>query len=66
MGREEGQLPRAGGLQKFLCGLGAGTLAKLGTHPLDVCKKRFQVRRTPRLPNPETWALTLMDSSTRS
>ncbi|KAK9817908.1 hypothetical protein WJX72_004133 [[Myrmecia] bisecta] len=27
----------------FLCGLAAGTIAKLGTHPLDVCKKRFQV-----------------------
>ena len=29
--------------ERFLCGLAAGTLAKLGTHPLDVCKKRFQV-----------------------
>jgi solute carrier family 25 thiamine pyrophosphate transporter 19 len=29
--------------QSFLCGLAAGTLAKLGTHPLDVVKKRFQV-----------------------
>lgn len=30
-------------LQSFVCGLVAGTLAKLGTHPLDVVKKRFQV-----------------------
>jgi len=30
-------------LQSFICGLAAGTLAKLGTHPLDVVKKRFQV-----------------------
>lgn len=30
-------------LQNFVCGLGAGTMAKLGTHPLDVAKKRFQV-----------------------
>ena len=36
------QLP-ASGFQQFLCGLAAGTLAKLATHPLDVCKKRFQV-----------------------
>ena len=28
---------------RFLCGLAAGTLAKLGTHPLDLAKKRFQV-----------------------
>jgi solute carrier family 25 thiamine pyrophosphate transporter 19 len=36
--------PSAGQLrwERFLCGLAAGTLAKLGTHPLDVCKKRFQ------------------------
>ena len=26
-----------------MCGLAAGTIAKLGTHPLDVAKKRFQV-----------------------
>ena len=31
--------PRA----RFLCGLFAGILAKLGTHPMDVAKKRFQV-----------------------
>ena len=30
-------------LQAFACGLAAGMLAKLGTHPLDVAKKRFQV-----------------------
>ncbi|KAL4421633.1 hypothetical protein ABPG75_010924 [Micractinium tetrahymenae] len=29
--------------QYFVCGLAAGMLAKLGTHPLDVAKKRFQV-----------------------
>lgn len=28
---------------RFICGLATGTVAKLGTHPLDVCKKRFQV-----------------------
>lgn len=32
-----------GSLQAFACGLAAGMLAKLGTHPLDVAKKRFQV-----------------------
>jgi len=31
-------------LDRFLCGLAAGMLAKLGTHPLDVAKKRFQAR----------------------
>jgi hypothetical protein len=30
-------------LQAFVCGLAAGTIAKMGTHPLDVAKKRFQV-----------------------
>ena len=30
-------------LQSFVCGLAAGMIAKLGTHPLDVAKKRFQV-----------------------
>lgn len=30
-------------MQAFVCGLAAGMLAKLGTHPLDVAKKRFQV-----------------------
>jgi solute carrier family 25 thiamine pyrophosphate transporter 19 len=33
----------ADALQAVACGLAAGTLAKLGTHPLDVAKKRFQV-----------------------
>ena len=28
----------------FFCGLAAGALAKMGTHPLDVAKKRFQAR----------------------
>lgn len=32
-----------GPAQTFVCGLAAGTLAKIGTHPLDVAKKRFQV-----------------------
>ena len=32
------------GFQSFMCGLAAGTLAKLGSHPLDVAKKRYQVR----------------------
>ncbi|GLJ46065.1 hypothetical protein SUGI_0970450 [Cryptomeria japonica] len=38
-------------LQLFLCGLAAGTVAKVVCHPLDVVKKRFQVeglRRHPR------------------
>lgn len=30
-------------MKNFFSGLAAGTLAKLGTHPLDVVKKRFQV-----------------------
>ena len=30
-------------LKNFFSGLAAGTVAKLGTHPLDVVKKRFQV-----------------------
>ena len=30
-------------LGHFCCGLAAGALAKMGTHPLDVAKKRFQV-----------------------
>lgn len=30
-------------MQAFVCGMAAGMLAKLGTHPLDVAKKRFQV-----------------------
>lgn len=29
--------------QQFVCGLAAGTVAKLATHPLDVVKKRYQV-----------------------
>ena len=32
-------------MDRFLCGLAAGMVAKLGTHPLDVAKKRFQVCR---------------------
>lgn len=34
--------------ERFMCGLCAGTLAKLTTHPLDVAKKRFQVAGLPR------------------
>lgn len=30
-------------IQNFTCGLAAGLVAKLTTHPLDVAKKRFQV-----------------------
>ena len=43
----EGAAPRRQGcerMDRFLCGLAAGMVAKLGTHPLDVAKKRFQVR----------------------
>lgn len=32
-----------GAFQAFVCGFLSGTIAKLGTHPLDVAKKRFQV-----------------------
>lgn len=35
-------------LQHFTCGLAAGLLAKLASHPLDVAKKRFQVAGLPR------------------
>jgi solute carrier family 25 thiamine pyrophosphate transporter 19 len=35
-------------LQAFTCGLAAGLLAKLGSHPLDVAKKRYQVAGLPR------------------
>ena len=43
-GGEPRQLQPAGGFQQFVFGLAAGTFAKLATHPLDVCKKRFQVQ----------------------
>lgn len=36
------QLPEASAA-RFVCGLVAGMVAKLATHPLDVAKKRFQV-----------------------
>ncbi|KAF3956905.1 hypothetical protein CMV_018020 [Castanea mollissima] len=36
--------------QLLLCGLAAGTCAKLVCHPLDVVKKRFQVEGLPRHP----------------
>jgi len=30
-------------VQAFTCGLAAGLLAKLGSHPLDIAEKRYQV-----------------------
>ncbi|KAG6726488.1 hypothetical protein I3843_02G070800 [Carya illinoinensis] len=36
--------------QQFLCGLMAGTCAKLVCHPLDVVKKRFQIEGLQRHP----------------
>ncbi|KAI4311152.1 hypothetical protein MLD38_036070 [Melastoma candidum] len=36
--------------QLFLCGLAAGTCAKLVCHPLDVVKKRFQIEGLKRHP----------------
>ncbi|XP_057992056.1 mitochondrial thiamine diphosphate carrier 2 isoform X2 [Hevea brasiliensis] len=36
--------------QLFVCGLAAGTCAKLVCHPLDVVKKRFQIRGLQRHP----------------
>ncbi|KAG2398457.1 Mitochondrial thiamine diphosphate carrier 2 [Vigna angularis] len=36
--------------QLFLCGVSAGTCAKLATHPLDVVKKRFQIEGLQRHP----------------
>ena len=48
-GRPVGSHAGAGGeadlppLSKFTCGLCAGVIAKLATHPLEVVKKRFQV-----------------------
>ncbi|KAK7303803.1 hypothetical protein RJT34_14720 [Clitoria ternatea] len=38
------------GFQAFLCGLAAGTCAKLVCHPLDVVKKRFQIEGLQRHP----------------
>ncbi|CAM6117242.1 unnamed protein product [Calypogeia fissa] len=35
-------------LEHFICGLGAGTFAKICCHPLDVVKKRFQVEGLQR------------------
>ncbi|KAM7467090.1 hypothetical protein LguiB_014652 [Lonicera macranthoides] len=37
-------------IQLFLCGLAAGTVAKVVCHPLDVVKKRFQIEGLPRHP----------------
>ncbi|XVE82129.1 hypothetical protein DITRI_Ditri15bG0122100 [Diplodiscus trichospermus] len=36
--------------QLFICGLAAGTCAKLACHPLDVVKKRFQIEGLQRHP----------------
>ncbi|XVF62602.1 hypothetical protein PTKIN_Ptkin09bG0021600 [Pterospermum kingtungense] len=36
--------------QLFICGLAAGTCAKLVCHPLDVVKKRFQIEGLDRHP----------------
>ncbi|XVF38698.1 hypothetical protein REPUB_Repub20aG0124100 [Reevesia pubescens] len=36
--------------QLFICGLAAGTFAKLVCHPLDVVKKRFQIEGLQRHP----------------
>lgn len=41
--RHEETMSKTVPMKNFVCGLAAGTLAKLGTHPLDVAKKRFQV-----------------------
>jgi solute carrier family 25 thiamine pyrophosphate transporter 19 len=35
-------------VQSFTCGLLAGLIAKLVSHPLDVAKKRYQVAGLPR------------------
>ncbi|KAG5236122.1 hypothetical protein OIU76_010943 [Salix suchowensis] len=37
-------------VQLFICGLAAGTCAKLVCHPLDVVKKRFQIEGLQRHP----------------
>ncbi|KAJ7535606.1 hypothetical protein O6H91_12G039900 [Diphasiastrum complanatum] len=47
---ESGQAKELSGLQHFLCGLGAGTLAKVFCHPLDVVKKRYQIEGLARHP----------------
>lgn len=39
----DGDGRRASPAARFVCGLAAGTAAKLATHPLDVAKKRYQV-----------------------
>lgn len=38
--------------QHFAIGLAAGLIAKSATHPLDVIKKRFQVKGLGTLPKP--------------
>jgi len=43
VGQRASEHHAASSLQHFMCGLAAGTLAKLGTHPLDVAKKRYQI-----------------------
>ncbi|MEW5301922.1 MAG: hypothetical protein WDW36_004746 [Sanguina aurantia] len=40
--------PHSTRLQNFTCGLVAGVVSKLLTHPLDVAKKRYQIAGLPR------------------
>lgn len=43
VGGETEVVATADAATRFICGLAAGTAAKLATHPLDVAKKRYQV-----------------------
>jgi solute carrier family 25 thiamine pyrophosphate transporter 19 len=43
-----GQRVKPTQVQSFTCGLIAGLIAKLVSHPLDVAKKRYQVAGLPR------------------
>jgi solute carrier family 25 thiamine pyrophosphate transporter 19 len=43
-GAEETTQDSLSQIQLFTCGLAAGTTGKICCHPLDVVKKRFQVR----------------------
>ncbi len=52
VGQRASEHQAASTLQHFMCGLVAGTVAKLATHPLDVAKKRYQVRPPPPTPRP--------------
>lgn len=44
----EKAVPHSTRFQNFTCGLVAGIVSKLLTHPLDVAKKRYQVAGLPR------------------